>query len=202
MKSIVRFFSALAALSMLFSCSVYNKVASSVSNTAGSIFRGGVKTFTYYNLPESVQDLQALPEANRKDAYGVAAMTVAALCRYETNPEECFKMLNWLKGEEPLTAFEKEFLRDRLQGKGYKARSYFVGATPANGYTPSMPYKLTPVSNPYTFQDNGWASVSLRSSGAEKLRTIKLRQKKSTGEWFLNDIQCVDDDIQAPAVKK
>ena len=65
-----------------------------------------------------------------------------------------------------------------------------------------MPYKLTPISNPYTFQDDGWANVSLRSGGAEKLRQIKLRQKKSTGEWFLNDIQCVDDDIEAPAVKK
>lgn len=202
MKTIVRLISALAVLTTLSACSVYNKVASTVSSTAGSIFRGGVKTFTYYNLPESVQDLQDLPESNRKDAYGVAAMTVTALCRYETSPEECFRMLNWLKGEEPLTAFEKEFLRDRLQGKGYKARSYFVGATPENGYTPSMPYKLTPVSTPYTFQENGWATVSLRSGHAEKLRQIKLRQKKSTGEWFLNDIQCVDDDIQAPSVKK
>lgn len=111
-------------------------------------------------------------------------------------------MLNWLKGEEPLTSFEKEFLRDRLAGKGYKARSYFAGATPENGYTPSMPYKLTPVSNPYTFKEDGWATVSLRSGHDEKLRAVKLRQKKSTGEWFLNDIQCVDDDIPAPVNKK
>jgi hypothetical protein len=202
MKAIAKLLSAVAALCMLFSCSVFNKTASAVGSTAGSIFRGGVKTFTYYNLPENIQDLQALQEGNRKDAYGVAAMTVTALCRYETNPEECFKMLNWLKGEEPLTSFEKEFLRDRLAGKGYKARSYFAGATPENGYTPSMPYKLTPVSNPYTFQEDGWATVSLRSGNSEKLRAVKLRQKKSTGEWFLNDIQCVDDDIPAPVNKK
>jgi hypothetical protein len=202
MKAIAKLLSAVAALCMLFNCSVFNKTASSVGSTAGSIFRGGVKTFTYYNLPENVQDLQSLQEANRKDAYGVAAMTVTALCRYETNPEECFKMLNWLKGEEPLTSFEKEFLRDRLAGKGYKARSYFAGATPENGYTPSMPYKLTPVSNPYTFKEDGWATVSLRSGHDEKLRAVKLRQKKSTGEWFLNDIQCVDDDIPAPVNKK
>ncbi len=201
MKRIVRLISVIAALATLAGCGVFTQVADTVSSGAGSIFRGGVKTYTYYNLPENVQDLQALPEANRKDAYGVAAMTVAALCRYETNPEECFKMLNWLKGDEALTAYEKEFLRDRLQGMGYKPRSYFAGATPANGYTPSMPYKLTPVSSPYTFQEDGWAVISLRSSGAEALRQIKLRQKKSTGEWFLNDIQCLND-IQAPATGK
>lgn len=202
MKTVAKLLTAVAAITLLAGCSVFNKVAGSVSSTAGSIFRGGVKTFTYYNLPESVQDLQDLPESNRKDAFGVAAMTVTALCRYETSPEECFKMLNWLKGEEPLTSYEKEFLRDRLQGKGYKARSYFAGATPENGYNPSMPYKLTPVSSPNTFQESGWATVSLRSGNDEKLRVIKLRQKKSTGEWYLNDIQCVDDDIQAPAAQK
>jgi len=201
MKSVAKLFTAFAALAMLFSCGVFNQT-SSTGSTSGRVFRGGVKTFTYYNLPENVQDLQDLPEANRKDAYGVAAMTVAALCRYETNPEECFKMLNWLKGEEPLTSFEKEFLRDRLQGKGYKPRSYFEGATPGNGYTPTMPYRLTPVTNPYTFKEDGWATVSLRPNGDEKLRAIKLCQKKSTGEWFLNDIQCVDDEILKPFVKK
>lgn len=201
MKYTVRLFTAFAALFLLAGCGVFNQVADTVGTGAGKIFRGGVKTYTFYNLPENVQDLQALPEADRKDAYGVAAMTVAALCRYETSPEECFKMLNWLKGDEALTAYEKEFLRDRLQGMGYKPRSYFAGATPTNGYTPAMPYKFTPVSSPYTFQEDGWAVISLRSSGAEALRQIKLRQKKSTGEWFLNDIQCLND-IQAPVSGK
>ena len=58
---------------------------------------GGIKTYTFYNLPENLQDLQSLPEANLKDPYGVAALTIAALCRYETNPDACFEMLNWLK---------------------------------------------------------------------------------------------------------
>ena len=201
MRNIVRLFTAVVALFLLAGCGVFNQVADKVGTGAGSIFRGGVKTYTFYNLPENVQDLQALPEGNRKDAYGVAAMTIAALCRYETSPEECFRMLDWLKGDEALTAYEKEFLKERLQGMGYKARSYLAGATPTNGYTPSMPYKFTPVNNPYTFQEDGWAVISLRSSGAEALRQIKLRQKKSTGEWFLNDIQCLND-IQAPASGK
>ena len=159
---------------------------------------GGIKTYTFYNLPENLQDLQSLPEANLKDPYGVAALTIAALCRYETNPDACFEMLNWLKGPDGLSTYEKQFIRERLQGKTYKPRSFFQGATPQNSYAPTQPYKLTPVSNPYSFQESGWATIYLRSGGADSERPIKLRQKASTGEWFLNDIQCLSD-IRTPA---
>lgn len=194
MKPFTRVLSALAALAMLAGCGTLSQV----SGSAGSLFKGGIKTFTFYNLPETLSDLQALPEAKRKDAYGVAALTVAALCRYETNPNDCFEMIDWLKGpDDKLTANEKQFLRERLQGQTYKPRSFFAGATPQNGYFPTQPYKLTPVSNPSTFQESGWAVVHFRSSGADGTRTIKLRQQKSTGEWFLNDIQCLSE-ITAP----
>ena len=94
-------------------------VAATVLLTAGCGTLSGalkgmsVKTYTFYNLPETLQDLQALPEANLKDPYGVAALTVAALCRYETNPDDCFAMLDWLKGPESLSNYEKQFLRER-----------------------------------------------------------------------------------------
>ena len=159
---------------------------------------GGIKTYTFYNLPENLEQLQKLPEANMKDPYGVAALVIAALCRYETNPEDCFEMLNWLKGPESLSTYEKQFIKERLTGKTYKPRSYFQGATPNNNYTPSNPYKFRPESNPYTFQNAGWATIWVRSGGADNPRSIKLRQKGSTGEWFLNDIQCLSD-IRTPA---
>ena len=177
MKRLLTFFSIAATAVILNSCG------------ALSLLNGGIKTYTFYNLPENLQELQALPEANMKDPYGVAALTIAALCRYETNPE---------KGPESLSTYEKQFIKERLQGKTYKPRSFFQGATPQNNYTPTQPYKLTPVSNPYTFQNDGWATIYLRSGGADSERPIKLRQKKSTGEWFLNDIQCLSD-IRTPA---
>ncbi len=190
MKKAIRILSALSVLAMLAGCGTLGQVA-------GGAFKGGIKTYTFYNLPETLGELQTLPEANLKDPYGVAALTIAALCRYETNPDDCFRMLNWLKGEEGLSANERQFLRERLQGKAYKPRSFFAGATPQNNYTPSQPNKLTPVSNPQTFRESGMATVYLRSSGAEDTRQIKLRQKKETGEWFLYDIQCLSD-MQAP----
>ena len=33
----------------------------------------------------------------------------------------------------------------------------------------------------------------VKSGGADSPRQIKLRQKPSTGQWFLNDIQCLSD---------
>ena len=178
---------AFATLVLASSCSILSGLTS-----------GGIKTYTFNSLPQNLTELKARPEANMKDPYGVAALTLAALCRYETDPEACFEMLDWLKGPEDLSNYEKSFIKERLQGKEYKPRSYFQGATPDNNYTPSRPYKMTPVSNPYTFQNDGWAAIYVRSFGADNPRTIKLRQKKSTGEWFLNEIQCLSD-IRTPA---
>ncbi|MBQ9450204.1 MAG: hypothetical protein IJU34_02660 [Bacteroidales bacterium] len=199
MKRILSIAAALAAtVALLAGCSALKNVANNAGINTGSLLNGGIKTYTFYNLPENLEQLQKLPEANMKDPYGVAALVIAALCRYETNPEDCFEMLNWLKGPESLSTYEKQFIKERLTGKTYKPRSYFQGATPNNNYTPSNPYKFRPESNPYTFQNAGWATIWVRSGGADNPRSIKLRQKGSTGEWFLNDIQCLSD-IRTPA---
>ena len=199
MKRILCIAAAFAAtFALLVGCSSLKNVVNGTGLNTSALLNGGIKTYTFYNLPENVEELKKLPEANMKDPYGVAALTIAALCRYETNPDDCFEMLDWLKGPESLSTYEKQFIRERLQGKTYKPRSYFRGATPANNYTPSTPYKFTPESNPYTFQNSGWATIWVRSGGADNARSIKLRQKASTGEWFHNEIQCLSD-IRTPA---
>lgn len=102
-------------------------------------------------------------------------------------------MLDFLKGPESLSNLEKQFLRDRLRGKGYKSLSFFAGATPDNGYSPQTPYQITVSSNPYSFDTENWATVYVQSGGADSPRPIKLRKKPSTGQWFLNEIQCLSD---------
>lgn len=191
MNRIIRILAVLAAsLVLLTGCDILQ----SVLGGGG----GGSGTYTFNSLPQNLDELKARPEANMKDPYGVAALTLAALCRYETSPEDCFEMLDWLKGPEDLSNYEKQFIRDRLTGKTYKPRSYFKGATPDNNYTPSKPIRFVPTSNPYTFQNEGWATIYVTSGGADNPRTIKLRKKASTGEWFLNEIQCLSD-IRTPA---
>ena len=168
------------------------------SLSGGGSSLGGNKTFTFNSLPKNVQELQRLPEAKLDSPYATTALTILALTRYEESPEDCIEMLNFLKGPEEVSTYEKQFIRDRLQGKYYKAFSFFKGARPDNNYTPSKPYTITVSSNTYSFNDAGWATLYLQSGGADNPRPMKLREKPSTGQWFLNDIQCLSD-IRLPA---
>ena len=172
-------------------------ILSGLSGGSGSSL-GGTKTFTFNSLPKNVAELQRLPEAKLSTPYATAALTVLALTRYEESPEDCFEMLNFLKGPEEVSTYEKQFIRDRLQGKYYKTFSFFKVARPDNNYTPSKPYTITVSSNTYSFNDAGWATLYLQSGGADNPRPMKLREKPSTGQWFLNDIQCLSD-IRLPA---
>lgn len=180
-----------------------NQAASSISGKADA----GVKVdgmtigkgtnrdeiFTFSKLPTSVSELQALPEANLDSAFKTAALTIACLCHFESSPEETFAMLDVLKGPEPLSIVQKQFIAERLQGKTYKPFSFFQGATPENHYKPTVPYKIKISENPYSFDEENWAILHVESSGADSLRQIKLRKKPSTGQWFLNDILCLSD---------
>ena len=152
-----------------------------------------METFTFKSLPENVEELKALPEASLDSPFKTAALAMAALCHYEKNPEETFEMLNFLKGPEPLSTYEKQFIKERLSGKTYKVKSFFAGATPQNNYEPSTPYTITVSDNSYSYPEENWATLYIQSGGADSPRPIKFRKKPSTGQWFLNEIQCLAD---------
>jgi len=160
--------------------------------------RNRSENFTFTSLPADLGQLQALPEASLDSAFKTAALTIVALCRYEQSPQQAFEMLDFLKGPAELTGKEKQFIGERLNGKCYKVLSFFAGATPENGYKPTLPYTITVLENPYSFDEENWATLYVKSGGADSPRPIKLRQKPSTGQWFLNDIQCLAD-IRVPA---
>ncbi|NLZ20332.1 MAG: hypothetical protein GXY24_08780 [Bacteroidales bacterium] len=159
---------------------------------------GGSKTFTFNSLPKNVDELKRLSEAKLSTPYETAALTLLALTRYEESPEDCIEMLNFLKGPEEVSTYEKQFIRDRLKDKYYKVFSFFKGTRPDNNYTPSKPYTVTVSSNTYSFDNANWATLYLTSSGADSPRPVKLREKPSTGQWFLNEIQYLGD-IRLPA---
>ncbi len=151
------------------------------------------ETFTFQELPKNLEELKALPEASLDNAYKTTALCVLALCQYETDEAATIEMLNFLKGPETVSEAEKIFLRDRLKGKGYKTLSFFKGATTQNNYQPTKPYSITVSENPYSFNEENWATLYLTSAGADTPRPVKLRKKPSTGQWFINDIQCLSD---------
>lgn len=171
------------------------EAAKVVNNAVQSIGKGRNRSesFTFATLPTNVAEMQALPEASLDSAFKTTALTIVALCRYEQSPDEAIEMLNFLKGPAEVSTYEKQFIKERLTGKMYKARSFFVGATPQNGYAPTVPYTITVSETPYSFDEDNWATLYVTSGGADDPRPIKLRKKPSTGQWFLNDIQCLAD---------
>ena len=154
------------------------------------------RTFVFQALPANVDELRRLPEYAMSDPFMTAALTVAVLCRYEQDPQATADMLNALKGPRPLSPFEIQFLRDRLAGKGYKPFSFFDGASPENGYTPAKPYVIRVSDGPYSYQNEGYAALWLRSYGADSPRQITLRRKGE--QWMLWD-QMLLSDIRIPA---
>ena len=83
------------------------------------------------------------------------------------------------------------------KGKYYKTFSYFEGATPENGYVPTVPYTIKVTETPYSYPQDNYATMYVTSSGADSPRAIRLRKKPSTGQWFLIEIQCLSD-IRVP----
>ena len=155
--------------------------------------RNHTETFTFAALPASLAELTALPEASLDSAFKTTALCIAALCNLEKNENATWEMLDFLKGPEDVNGREKAFIKERLAGKQYKTFSFFKGATPDNGYTPATPYTITVNENPYSFDEENWATLYITSGGADSPRPIKLRRKPSTNQWFINDIQCLAD---------
>lgn len=144
-------------------------------------------------LPANVDELRAM--ADLSTPFRTAALAVAAFCRYEQDPEAALAMVDFLKGPQPLSTFDKQFIRDRLAGKGYVVRSYVTGTSPANDYAlPPAPYEILVSDNPYSYTNEGYATLYLHSSGADSPRQITLR-RKGDGQWllwqhtFLSDIR-------------
>ncbi len=158
------------------------------------------ETFTFSALPNNLSELQAMPEASLDSAFKTTALTIAVLCSYEKNPDACIEMLNFLKGPAEVSTYEKDFIKERLKDKYYKTFSFFEGATPENSYKPNTPYTIKVSENPYSFDNENWATLYVTSGGADNPRPIKLRKKPSTNQWFLNEIQCLSD-IRIPVAE-
>lgn len=156
---------------------------------------------TLNSLPKTLDELKAMPQAALTVPEEVAALTVAALALYPENPAETEKMLDFLRGPRPLNGIDKQFIRDRFRGKEYLMRSYLVGSTPENNYTPVQPYRVTVSENTYsrTQFGDGYLTLYVTCSGADSPRPLKLRNKPSTGQWFLWEQQLLTG-IRIPQV--
>ena len=154
--------------------------------TAATAIGNKRETFTFAALPESLAQLQALPEAALDTPFQTAALTVLALCAYAADRQIGTDMLNWLRGPRPLNGQEISFLNDRFRaGKTDLPFPYFAGSTPDNNYTPAQPYTIRVESNHVSGEEQGYMKLFIPCGGADSPRPIKLRQRGSDGKWFL-----------------
>ncbi|MGX8704743.1 MAG: DUF6935 domain-containing protein [Lachnospiraceae bacterium] len=147
--------------------------------------------FVFEHLPKTVEELRGMAEAGLESPFATAALSVAAFCRYRESPEDAFAMIDFLKGPQPLSNYDRQFLKERLAGKTYKPFSFFEGSSPANNYEPAKPYVIEVFDGPYSYQNEGYATLWLRSSGADSLRPVTLRRKGN--QWFLWTISYLSD---------
>lgn len=146
----------------------------------------------------SLEALKALPEADFQDPFKTAALTVSVFAVYPQNKDAALEMLAFLKGPEPVSPYDKTFISDRFSDKDYVPRSYFEGATVENNYTPKMPYTITVSDNPYSYTNENYATLYITSAGADSPRSIRMRKKPSTGQWFVNEYGGILMSIRTP----
>ncbi len=159
----------------------------------GTVMNGESFTFQFNEIPSNVAELKALPGAALDTAYKTTALAMIVLCNYVKDKEATYEMIDYLNGPDDVSEATKQFYQERLEGAPYKPLSFFKGATPENNYTPTKPYTITVSSNPYSFDTENWAIMYVESSGADAPRTVKLRRKPSTNEWFIVEVQCLGD---------
>ena len=157
----------------------FNKAASAVSNLGNK-----KEKIVFRNLPSTFEEFTSLPQAALSTPFDTAAMTVLAFCYYPQNKDLALQMVNYLKGPRPLSGGDISFIADRFRDSDYVPRSYFEGSTPANDYTPAEPYTIVVSENPYSYQNEGYATLYITSGGADSPRSVQIRKAKD-GKWYL-----------------
>ena len=135
-------------------------------------------------IPENLQEFEILAAKGRQPEH-ICALFLCALALFDRDKDAGVAAMNLLRGPKPMTPYDCQFLRDRLRGKIYLPLAYFEGATPENGYQPCVPYTLNVLADP----------------SADSPRPMKLRQKASTGEWFLWEYSSILSGIRIPAAE-
>ena len=170
--------------------SLFDKMKDAAAAAAQTAVPGGnippSAVITFAELPENLEQMKALPEASLDSPYKTAALAVSTFCVYAVDPDSAKPMLEFLRGPKgPLSNMEMQFIRDRLMDSKYVPFSYFEGAVPGNDYRPDEPYKINFFTDKYSFDNEGYVKLNVRSGGADSPRQVVLRRKGD--QWFFCD---------------
>ena len=139
-----------------------------------------------YSSKDEIKDLK------RDNAFEVVGLVIHAISNYDPNNEEpFFDMLQVLMGEyQPISNMMQQQIKDRMTQNNkytYIGKSYFVGATPENDYTPNEVLQVEIKENPYTDQEEGYKRLFVKSGGADSDRPIVLRLAKDGNYYVWSD---------------
>ena len=106
---------------------------------------------------------------------------------------------------QPISNILKSQIEDRMEQnnkKEYIGLSYFNGANNFNNYQPNNSFSIEVTDGPISYVNDGYATLYLKSGGADSKRPITLRKKKN-GEWVLwsDSILGLLTDIRPPENK-
>lgn len=141
-------------------------------------------------FPKNLEEMKAMSICDLTKPENVVVMAVLSYAVYVEDKQAGIEMFNFLKGPEPLNPARISFMDDRVRSNGkLLPYSYFEGAKPENSYTPAQPITMTVTENPYSRAqyEEGYLTLFIKSGGADSERPFRLRTKKSTGEWFINE---------------
>ena len=110
-------------------------------------------------LPTSLKMLRDLPESSLNESYYAPALLIPSLCLWSINKDEAINMINFLKGPQPLSIREIQFINERLRSKEYLPYSYFEGTSPQNCYKSLKPYIVKISTVPTSFDEAGYGKL-------------------------------------------
>lgn len=111
--------------------------------------RAATGTVTFTNVPSDYKEFEALyQQFLGKTPHGTAALMVMAMEMYGRNPQEgerCIRLINYPTNVSSVLPRLKDKLQakaDDSYGQRYLPAAVLKGATPQNGYAPSLPYTV------------------------------------------------------------
>ena len=139
------------------------------------------KTLTFSRMLVSVDDLKQL---DITDEYQSVCAIIFTLARFEDDKDVSKQMLEYINGPEDVSDFDIDFMKNQIKQYPYVIRSYFDNTSPEENYEVKE-VSITIKENLYSRDENDYVKLWLHSSGADFDRSVMLRKKESTGEWFL-----------------
>jgi hypothetical protein len=160
------------------------------------------------SVPASTEQFDALRRRLCQTPQGAAAALVAVMlaCNEDRHAGMTFATMllhtdrlrkgDLHRGMEPGQHFRD--LLDIGRRKPYVARSYLLGATPGNGYTPAEPLRVRWKPHAHESSTPARRRILLHCSGADNPRPVTLR-RASDGLWAVDEASSLFVGIRPPA---